>query len=275
MKSAPASPSGTSRIERREDSGPFDIVGDVHGCFDECVALLGRLGYAVDAHDVSDDALFSARHPQGRRALFVGDFCDRGPKNVLTLRLAMGMCAAGTALAVVGNHDVKLRRWLEGRNVKIAYGLDTTVREFAHVSDSFRANVMQFIDALPSHLVLDDGKLVVAHAGLKEDFHGVDSGEARSFALYGDTTGERDDYGFPVRREWGRAYRGDATVVYGHTPMRACEWINKTICIDTGCVFGGHLTALRWPERELVSIPAMSDYWEPTKPLGLRSEEPV
>lgn len=274
MKTAPASSSETPHIDRREDRGPFDIIGDVHGCFDECVALLERLGYSVDAHDDTGEALFSADHPDGRRALFVGDFCDRGPQNILTLRLAMGMCAAGTALAVVGNHDVKLRRWLEGRNVKIAYGLDTTVREFEAASDAFRDDVMRFIDGLPAHLVLDAGNLVVAHAGLREDLHGVGSGEARSFALYGDTTGERDDYGFPVRKEWGRNYQGTAAVVYGHTPMRSCEWINETICIDTGCVFGGHLTALRWPERELMSVTAHKMYWEPSKPLGLRSEEP-
>ena len=56
-------------------------------------------------------------------------------------------------------------------------------------------------------------------------------------------------------------------VVYGHTPVPDAEWLNNTICIDTGCVFGGELTALRYPERELVSVPAQRAYYEPIRPL--------
>lgn len=267
--------SPTPAIDLRHEVGPFDIVGDIHGCFDECQDLLERLGYVIEPFEIDSEAPIRAAHPEGRRVVFVGDFADRGLQNVLVLRLAIGMCAAGTALAVVGNHDVKLHRWLEGRDVRIAFGLDKTIAEFEKVSPVFRDRVEDFIDGLPAHLLLDGGDLVVAHAGLREDLHGVDSSEARSFALYGDTTGKRDEFGFPIRREWGRTYAGAACVVYGHTPMRACEWINNTICIDTGCVFGGKLTALRWPERELVSVDARKAYWEPTKPLGLRSEEPV
>ena len=260
-------------FDRRNDAGPFDIIGDVHGCFDECLALLGKLGYAVDPHDADGEDPISAVHPDSRRVVFVGDFADRGFKNVNVLRLAMGMCAAGSALTVLGNHDLKLRHWLEGRNVQLAYGLDTTVTEFEKTSEMFRSRVAAFLADIPTQLIFDDGALVVAHAGLRENLHGIDSGEARSFALFGDTTGERDTFGFPVRREWGAAYSGAATVVYGHTPMRACEWINNTVCIDTGCVFGGQLTALRWPERELVAVEAQEVYWTPTKPLGLRSDE--
>ena len=124
------------------------------------------------------------------------------------------------------------------------------------------------MDGLISHYVLDDGRLVVAHAGLKEAYHGRSSGRVRSFALYGDTTGETDEFGLPVRYPWAREYRGAAMVVYGHTPVPEAEWVNNTICLDTGVVFGGALTALRYPERELVAVPAEQQWYEPVAPAG-------
>ena len=115
--------------------------------------------------------------------------------------------------------------------------------------------------------MFDDGKLVVAHAGMKEEMQGRGSGKVRDFALYGETTGETDEYGLPVRYNWAAEYRGKAMVVYGHTPVAEPEWLNRTINIDTGCVFGGKLTALRYPERELVSVPALRTYYESAKPF--------
>ena len=129
------------------------------------------------------------------------------------------------------------------------------------------------MDGLISHFVLDDGRLVVAHAGLKEAYHGRSSGRVRSFALYGDTTGETDEYGLPVRYPWARDYRGQATVVYGHTPVPEAEWVNNTICLDTGVVFGGKITALRYPERELVSVPAEQEWYVPVRPLVAATPE--
>ena len=134
-------------------------------------------------------------------------------------------------------------------------------------SDEFRERARDFLDKLVSHVVLDDGKLVVAHAGMKEAYQGRSSGRVRDFALFGETTGETDLFGLPVRLAWAADYRGYAAVVYGHTPVREAEWLNDTINIDTGCVFGGRLTALRWPERELVSVPASRTYYEPAKPF--------
>ncbi|MEL7542537.1 MAG: metallophosphoesterase [Pseudomonadota bacterium] len=256
------------QISQPRAQGPFDVIGDVHGCADELLTLLETLGYCRPNTAV----LAGFFHPDGRQAIFVGDLTDRGPRSADVCRIVMDFCARGAGAMVLGNHDAKLARWIAGNNVRISHGLETTVAEFEAADDAFRNQVAAFLADVPHHLVLDRGRLVVAHAGLVERFHGIDSKAARSFALYGDTTGERDSYGFPVRLEWGRDYRGAATVVYGHTPMRACEWINGTICIDTGCVFGGELTALRWPERELVSVPARQTYWEPTKPLGLRSD---
>lgn len=252
----------------RTEHGPFDIIGDIHGCFDELLTILDKLGYAVDPHETESETLISARHPEGRIAFFVGDLTDRGPRNVDSLRLVMGMCAEGSGRCVMGNHDFKLEKWLRGKNkITISHGLDLTVAELEQTSPEFRASVRKFIDGLRSHAWLADGQLVIAHAGLKEEMHGRGSGAVRAFAMFGDTTGEVDEFGLPVRLDWARNYAGKAEVVFGHTPMPEAEWLNKTMCVDTGCVFGGKLTALRWPERETVEVPAIRQYAEPARPL--------
>lgn len=254
--------------DRRSDHGPFDIIGDVHGCFDELVALLRSLSYTVDPDGTG------ARHPDGRRALFVGDLVDRGPATPAVLRLVMGMVGAGDALCIPGNHEAKLLRALQGRDVTTSHGLAESLTQLADEPPEFAQQVASFIDGLVSHFVLDDGRLVVAHAGLRADMHGRASAAVRSFALYGDTTGETDELGLPVRYPWAVDYRGKAFVVYGHTPVPDPAWLNRTICIDTGCVFGGRLTALRYPERELVSVPAAHVYWEPARPVVTPEADP-
>ncbi|MEH1014886.1 polynucleotide kinase-phosphatase [Micromonospora sp. CPCC 206060] len=251
--------------DRRELTGPFDIIGDVHGCRAELEALLVRLGWTLDTG--TDGRPVGATHPEGRTAVFVGDLVDRGPDSPGVLRLVMGMVAAGTAICVPGNHEQKLLRRLRGRDVQLTHGLAETMAQLDAEDPAFVAGVAAFIDGLVSHYVLDGGRLVVAHAGLKEEYQGRASGRVRSFALYGETTGETDEYGLPVRYPWARDYRGSAMVVYGHTPTPVPEWVNNTICIDTGCVFGGSLTALRYPDRELVSVPAVQEYYPPVRPL--------
>ncbi|MBB2911813.1 putative kinase [Streptosporangium becharense] len=248
--------------DRRELTGPFDIIGDVHGCRAELEALLRTLGWRIDPGGTG------AVHPEGRTAVFVGDLVDRGPDSPGVLRLVMGMVGAGTALCVSGNHEQKLARALNGRKVRVAHGLQESLDQIAAEPEEFRRAALAFMDGLISHYRLDGGRLVVAHAGLKEAYHGRASNRVRSFALYGDTTGETDEYGLPVRYPWAREYRGRAMVVYGHTPIAEPEWINNTICLDTGAVFGGRLTALRYPERELVSVPAERVWYEPSRPLA-------
>jgi protein phosphatase len=254
--------------DRRSDAGPFDMIGDVHGCFDELQSLLGSLGYAV-ARDTGPDggSLFSVTPPAGRKAVFLGDLVDRGPRTPEVLRLVMDMCAAGTALCVPGNHDMKLLRKLRGRDVQITHGLAESLAQLEREPSEFVPRVVAFLDGLVSHYVLDGGRLVVAHAGMKQAMQGRGSGRVREFALFGETTGETDEYGLPVRYPWAADYRGEAHVVYGHTPVPEPEWLNRTVCIDTGCVFGGRLTALRWPEKELVSVPAVAAYYAPAKPF--------
>lgn len=250
--------------DRRDLTGPFDVIGDVHGCRVELETLLEQLGYQIE-RDAQGQAI-DAHHPD-RQAIFVGDLVDRGPDSPGVLRLVMGMTDAGHALCVSGNHEAKLERALDGRKVNISHDLGETLEQLAQQPEEFRAQVHRFVSGLVAHYVLDKGRLVVAHAGLKEEYHGRASGRVRSFALYGDTTGEFDEYGLPVRYPWANDYRGKATVLYGHTPIPKPEWVNRTMCLDTGCVFGGALTALRYPEREVVQVPAEREYFAPAKPL--------
>jgi protein phosphatase len=249
----------------RHETGPFDVVGDVHGCRSELESVLGELGYAVDRDDAGNAC--AATHPAGRRAVFVGDLVDRGPDTPGVLRLVMGMVAAGTAFCVPGNHENKLLRALRGRKVQVTHGLAESLEQLAAQPAEFRADVERFLDSLVSHYLLDGGRLVVSHAGLPERFQGRASRRVREFCLYGQTTGETDEFGLPVRHPWAEEYRGAPTVLYGHTPVAAPEWVNNTLCLDTGCVFGGRLTALRWPEREVVSVPAERVHYEPVKPF--------
>lgn len=258
--------------------------------------LLGRLGYVrvADEHgsragrdpwDGSDDGRSdsesavvadpvaawrdepaSARlvHPDGRQAVFLGDITDRGPDSISSILLVHAMVRHGTALYVPGNHCRKLYRYLTGHNVVLQHGIETTVAQLNALSPEERSTVGEKFRALfegaSVHLVLDEGKLVVAHAGIKERMIGQTSKRIESFCLFGDTTGERTEDGLPVRRDWARRYDGEALIVYGHTPVRTAIFRYNTVNIDQGCVFGGQLTALRYPERELVHVDATKEY---------------
>jgi len=259
---------------RKEEHGPFDIIGDVHGCCDELEALLNQLGYEATPAISGESSFWSGavyRHPEGRKAVFLGDLVDRGERILDSLKLARNMVVSGTALCVPGNHENKLWRFLKGNKVSINHGLEKTIAEIESISpevrESSKQEIMEFLDSLVSHYLLDDGRLVVAHGGMKTEFQGRGSKQVRQFALYGESTGEIDEFGLPVRYPWAAEYRGKAMVVYGHTPIPQPEWLNNTIDIDTGCVFGGSLTALRYPEKELVSVAAARVYCESARPF--------
>jgi protein phosphatase len=263
----------------KHEHGPFDIVGDVHGCYDELIELLQQLHWRISPIPGQSEEACDAEPPQQegipRKLVFLGDLVDRGPKTPAVLRLVMDLVQSGRALCVPGNHDIKLMRALIGKNVQIKHGLAESLEQLGREPDDFRRSVAQFIDSLVSHYVMDGGKLVVAHAGMKESMQGRGSRGVREFALYGETTGETDEFGLPIRYNWAADYRGKASVVYGHTPVPRPEWFNNTICIDTGCVFGGKLTALRWPERQFVSVDARATYAEPRKPFLKDSQPPL
>ena len=248
--------------DRRELAGPFDVIGDVHGCCDELEALLGALGYEV----VWKDGAPRVAAPHGRMAVFVGDLVDRGPRTPDVIRLVRAMCEAGTAFCVMGNHDQKLARALGGAKVKMAHGLQESLDQIAAEPEGFAEEARRFLKELRSRCWLDGGRLAVAHAGIKADMIGRGSGEVRAFTMFGETTGEVDEFGLPERIDWARDHRGEVAVVYGHVPVAEAEWVNETIDIDTGCVFGGRLMALRWPEREVASVPARETYARAARP---------
>ncbi len=252
--------------DKREEHGPFDIIGDIHGCGAELESLLEKLGYRRGEQGVY-------AHPEGRKAAFLGDFCDRGPRSADVLRLVMDMVGAGQALAVPGNHDVKLLKYLRGQKITVPEYMLKTVAELEARGEAFKAEAAAFIDGLVSHYVLDGGRLAIAHAGIKQEYLGRASARVREFCLYGDITGETDGMGLPVRLDWAADYRGRTAVVYGHIANKEVRQLNGTVGIDTGCVFGGQLTAYRWPEREIVSVPAREVYFAPVKPLDRDAEE--
>ncbi|MCL6638870.1 MAG: AAA family ATPase [Firmicutes bacterium] len=238
--------------------GPFDIIGDVHGCYNELRKLLERLGYRRGGN--------SYAHPGGRKAVFLGDLTDRGPDGVNTFWLVKHMVDSGNALYVPGNHCRKLARYLEGRKVKVSHGLEKTVAELEKLGtwekEYFAGEFLSLYREAPPYLVLDGGNLVVAHGGIKEEMIGKVDERVRSFCLFGDTTGEVTEDGLPVRRDWAREYRGRPLIVYGHTPVEEAVFVNNTIDIDQGCAMGGRLTALRYPEREIVQVRAERVYYE-------------
>lgn len=254
---------------KQDEKGPFDIIGDIHGCYDELVELMGMLGYS------KADGLY--KHPEGRKLVFLGDLVDRGPKIMDTVNLVMDLVENGLAYIVKGNHDKKFEKYIRDGNAQNLHGLQQTVSQFEALTMEqrglFRERYVNFTRHAISHFIFDYGNLAVAHAGINEYFQGRASAAVVDFCLYGDTTGEVDGYGLPVRLDWAQDYRGRALVVYGHTPVETAEFVNNTINIDQGCVFGGALTALRYPEREIVSVEAHAQYYIPAKPFSPKAEQ--
>lgn len=231
----------------------LDIIGDIHGCFVEFEELTKKMGY--------DWSTGLPVHPDGRHLAFVGDLTDRGPESIKTAKLVWDLVVnKKSAFYVPGNHCNKLYRYLLGNKVQTTHGLETTVSEYMSMNpemkNDFREKFLRLYESAPLYHVLDQGRLVIAHAGIREDYIGKNNSKVKTFVLYGDITGENNPDGTPVRRDWAKNYQGKAAVVYGHTPVREPRVLNNTYNIDTGAVFGGNLTALRYPEMELVSVPS-------------------
>ncbi|WP_226644500.1 bis(5'-nucleosyl)-tetraphosphatase PrpE [Mesobacillus subterraneus] len=231
----------------------LDIIGDIHGCFVEFEELTKKMGY--------DWSTGLPVHPDGRHLAFLGDLTDRGPESIKTAKLVWDLVVnKNSAFYVPGNHCNKLYRYLLGNKVQTTHGLETTVSEYMSMNpemkNDFRERFLRLYESAPLYHVLDQGRLVIAHAGIREDYIGTNNSKVKTFVLYGDITGQSNPDGTPVRRDWAKNYQGTAAVVYGHTPVREPRVLNNTYNIDTGAVFGGNLTALRYPEMELVSVPS-------------------
>jgi protein phosphatase len=238
-------------------SEKYDIIGDVHGCYDELVELILILGYKIENEKIY--------HPYGRKIILLGDLVDRGPKIMEVLALAIQITREGSGFSILGNHEFKFRKYLSGKNIKLSESVQRTIDQLNNMPVVFLNTIKEFLHSLPYYKILDQGNLVVAHAGIKEDMIGKESEEIRSFCIYGDTNGETDEYGLPVRRDWALNYRGNSWIIYGHTPVPSPYWQNKSVNIDTGCVFGNTLTALKYPEMETVSVKARKVYYSSPK----------
>lgn len=253
-------------FDLRDDAGPFDIIGDIHGCARELMQLLETLGHAKPVWSEAPAAEWHEaviEHPSGRRVILLGDLTDRGPLNLASIRIAQRLVALG-GLVTLGNHDEKLRRWLAGGDVTVSSSMQVTIEELGSLDETERNDLASWLAGHERHYLLDGGALVVAHAGLPERLHGRDSREARSVAIYGlvDEEAQTDDDGYPNRIDWAQDYTGRAHVVHGHVVRAAARSVNQVHSIDTGCVFGGHLTALRWPELTIEAVPAARTYCE-------------
>lgn len=235
----------------------LDIIGDIHGCFDEFKQLTILLGYDWESG--------IPIHRGGRMLAFVGDLTDRGPESLSVAEIVWKLVIKSkTGYYVPGNHCNKLYRYLLGNKVQTTHGLETTVAEYLSLDskqkNAFRQSFLELYDSSPLYQVLDHGRLIIAHAGIREDYIGKNNSKVKTFVLYGDITGQANPDGTPVRHDWAKNYNGKALIVYGHTPVREPRVVNNTYNIDTGAVFGGRLTALKYPEMELLSVPSSMPY---------------
>ncbi|MCE1247781.1 MAG: metallophosphoesterase [Firmicutes bacterium] len=241
----------------RDEKPPFDIIGDIHGCYDELEELFYELGYEKKG--------FLFEHPAGRMPVFIGDVADRGPYSIKMIEFTANMVEAGKALYVPGNHCVKFMRWLNGSEIKLKHGVETTIEEYTALEESERQRIKNRFTSLVEnssiYICLDNGNLVISHAGIREKMIGREHRKIRAFCLFGATTGKTNENGFPERIDWAADYTGKPFLVYGHTPVEKAVIRNNTINIDQGCVFGGSLTAFRYPEMTTVSVKAKRTYY--------------
>lgn len=231
----------------------YDVIGDIHGCFDELLLLLDKLGYQLTSKGLA--------HSDQRIPVFLGDLTDRGPASLKVINFIYDLVVKQRrAKYVPGNHCNKLYRFFLGNNVQLKHGIETTVAEYAQLckikQSETRYQFMTLYEQAPLYLILSDVNAIIAHAGIKEAYIGKNDKDVKRFVLYGDITGETDDHGRPIRKDWSQNYNGSDWIVYGHTPVFEPRIINHTINIDTGCVFGNKLTAFQLPEKQIISVPS-------------------
>lgn len=236
-----------------------DIIGDIHGCYEELLELLEVLGYKNKGSQWV--------HPDKRKLVFIGDLMDRGPSSLKVIELVYQLVTKDKiAKYIPGNHCDKLYRYFLGNNVKIQHGLETTVEEYEALNTkeqvAIRNKMIRLYEQAPLYLEIPEVNVVIAHAGIKESLIGRYDKKVKTFVLYGDITGEKLPDGRPVRRDWAKQYTGERWIVYGHTPVLEPRFVNKTVNIDTGCVFGNKLTAFRLPEEKIISVASKQPFNE-------------
>ncbi len=241
----------------------IDIIGDIHGCYDEMIILLEKLGYIKN-----EAGLYI--HPEGRIFVSLGDVMSRGPKSLKTMQFFLKHFEHNLTYMIDSNHGWKIARWLDGKNVTLGHGDEKVAEEFKQYEEKFGAEktaevkrkLKEFLVKAPSHYVFKKNGvplLVCAHAGIKDKYIGKQSRRISDFCRYGDTDGI-DERGKPIRKDWFINHKTSALIVWGHDPKPQPLVINNTINIDQGAVFGGQLTAFRYPEKEFISVKAKENY---------------
>ncbi len=204
------------------------VVGDVHGCFDELSSLDRRYG-------------------SGRRLVLVGDLVAKGPSSAEVVAYAR----ARDAWAVLGNHDARLLKARRGQ----APG-----SEHEGLVPTFREEDWAYLEALPLWLRLDEGTVVV-HGGLVPGI-ALERQERRHLLTLRSLRDGRPSSkvdGTP----WAARWPGPEHVLFGHDAVRGLQLHPHATGLDSGCVYGGQLTAALWPERRLVTEPARRVHREP------------
>ena len=209
------------------------VVGDIHGCYDELIALVEK----VDLRD-SD------------RVVSVGDLITKGPKNAQVLRLFMTDARFTT---VIGNHDLALRRRWNGEEIVMKRSQKEAHKELEAEKDEYTS----FLNTLP--FVIDLGTHLVVHAGLRPNvkLHSQTTGDLTRIRTLGPD--RESNEGTP----WYYVYDGDKTVLFGHWPAPEPRRGKKAIGLDTGCVYGYNLTAYIIETDEFINVPAQRAYAQP------------
>jgi len=208
-------------------SGRTIVIGDVHGCWEELQDLLR----AVKATPTD-------------RLISVGDLLAKGPDSRSVIEWAM---RTPNLECVLGNHELRLRRhWRAGtRSTEKAHDAET-YRQLSGIYDK----AMTYIDKWP--LTISGPGFMIVHAGF-------DPAEGLEWQSAAQLTGLRK---LPDGRPWYEAYRDRTLAVFGHWAKRQPVVRPNAVGLDTGCVYGGSLTALILPERLLISVPARKVYVE-------------
>jgi len=229
-----------------------DIIGDVHGSYPELLSLLEKLGYQlVFKNKAGLPKLASVLCPKGRRLVFVGDLINRGPSSILVLNLVMQLVARNVAVAVKGNHEMELLQALRHRGK--SFKCHQTVKQLKKQTPGFQKKVLNFIKAMPWKY--ETKELIVVHAAFRS---GCAPAMTRRAAVFGDTRRSRNT---SVRNDrWVQEYKGTKTIVHGHIPMNSVAFRRSgkgawVVGVDTDCSRGNELSALRFPQLLVVSVP--------------------